>query len=121
MDILAIVGSQRLPHSWMLTRARTVIEGVLQRQRPDQIISGGAPGIDTLARFIASEHGIPMREFLPRNQRWEPDGFKARNIEIAEACTRLLCIRSAESTTYGSGWTADHADRLGKLVWRVML
>jgi len=121
-DVLAIVGSRNFDRHMAIVEARDIIEGVLKRQRPDEIVSGGARGIDYLAKVIAGEYGIPFRECLPRNQRWEPDGFKARNIEIASACTRLLCIRSRSATSYGSGWTADYAEqKLGVLVWRVLL
>jgi hypothetical protein len=34
---------------------------------------------------------------------------------MAEACTHLLAIRSMWSSTYGSGWTADQARRLGRI------
>lgn len=121
-DVLAIVGSTSWPNEASLLEARRRIEEVLDARRPDEIISGGAPGIDRLAVIIAHERGIPCREFLPRNRRWAPDGFKARNIEIAEECTRLLAIRSSTSTTFGSGWTANHAEHeLGKPVRRIMI
>lgn len=85
----------------------------------DMIISGGAKGVDTIAEDYARLHGIPVKIFYPETTSWE--GYRARNIEIAEACSHMLCLRSITSKTYGSGWTADYADSLGKVVWREML
>lgn len=120
-DILAIVGSEKWPNPAGLRAARIIIEMALDTRRPDGIVSGGADGIDRLAARIADERAIPCREFLPRQRRWEPYGFKERNIEIVNTCTRLLVIRCASSTTYGSGWTADLAQKRGKPVERYEL
>lgn len=90
-------------------------------EAPRGIISGGALGIDSLAAEMAKEYDIPFSVHLPKNNRWEPEGYKERNTSIAEDCTHLLCIRTQQSTTYGSGWTADLAERLGKTVWRVKI
>ena len=101
-----------------LARARAIIEAALDLRRPDQIISGGAIGVDGLAHVVAGERGIPFSEYLPRFRRWAPGGFRERNLLIASACTRLLCIRSGAATTYGSGWTADRAEGIGRPVTR---
>jgi predicted Rossmann fold nucleotide-binding protein DprA/Smf involved in DNA uptake len=85
------------------------------------MVSGGAIGIDSIATLVANELNIRMIEHLPKNNRWKPDGFEDRNIKIAEDCSFLLCIRSSQSTTYGSGWTADRAEEMGKPVWRVTI
>lgn len=123
---LAIVGSVNItPHQRGL--ASVIIDGFLYSYEPHAVISGGANGIDSLAegRVFAwnrdNHLSILFEEFLPKNQRWEPEGFKDRNLLIAQGCDSLLCIRTKQSTTYGSGWTADQAERLGKTVWRVMI
>lgn len=116
-DVLAIVGSTSWPDG-DLAQVRRFIETAIEDDRPDEIISGGAAGVDELAVQIARERGIPYREFRPRNRRWQPNGFKERNLKIANECTRLLAIRSQYSRTYGSGWTADRAEEHGKPVQR---
>lgn len=118
LDVLAIVGSTSWPDSTGLIEARKIIEDVLDRKTPDKIVSGGAPGVDSLAVRIAEERGIAWEEHLPANRRWQPDGFKDRNLKIVKACTRLLSVRSRHSDTYGSGWTADRAAERGKPVER---
>lgn len=117
--LLAVVGSTKVTDN-QLDLASKIIRGFLL-EVPRLVISGGALGIDTLALEIANEYDIPRRVHLPNNNRWEPDGYKARNLLIAEDCTHLLCIRTSQSTTYGSGWTADRAEEMGKTVWRVTI
>lgn len=118
LDILAVVGSSK----WPVGSERPVkdyICGYLGGgPLPDLIISGGAAGVDSWAIEVARELGVPydFRNYLPENPRWQPRGFKARNLKIARTCTRLLAVRSVTSRTFGSGWTAIMAEELGKSV-----
>lgn len=84
------------------------------------IVSGASPkgGVDLLAAECAYELRLPLLEFKPKNNRWEPDGYKARNLEIAFRADILYRVATQESSTYGSGWTADRAQELGKPVFR---
>lgn len=107
---LAIVGSTELSGNG---RALTQICRVLDRLRPALVISGGAKGIDSMAVAEAESRGIPTRVYLPTVRNWE-QGFKPRNIQVAEACDHLVRIFSPKSKTYGSGWTRDYAVKLGK-------
>lgn len=117
---LAIVGSTKF-HGDAPARlwASGVILDFLNDYDPEVVISGGAKGIDRLAKRIAEDEGYTTIEHLPLHPRWEPLGYKERNERIARDCTHLLCIRHHASTTYGSGWTADFAEALGKEVVRV--
>lgn len=90
--------------------------------RPDLVVSGGAEGVDTLAADIAEELGVPVLEFLPARNYWNgAGGFKDRNTYVARMCTRLWRYSCVRSKTYGSGWTADETERLGKPVTRIAL
>jgi len=116
---LAIVGSTRFEEDekakdW----AAQYIQWVLGKYQPEVVISGGAIGIDQLATTLAAFEGIEVIEHLPEHPQWAPSGFKARNLLIAQDCTHLLCLRHVDSKTYGSGWTADRAEELGKPVYR---
>lgn len=123
---LAVVGSTNITDK-QRGIASVIIDGFFFSYNPELVISGGAVGIDSLARGRVTawnrdqQWNINFMEFLPENPRWEPNGYKERNTKIAEECTDLLCIRTQQSTTYGSGWTADLAERLGKAVWRVLI
>lgn len=118
---LAIVGSHVLSEDQLIV-AHCIVRGFISVLNPKVIISGGADGVDTIAKEEAIRKyyhpGEHFFEYLPRYKRWEPYGYKERNIIIAEKCTHLLCIRDPNSSTYGSGWTADYAEDLGKKVWR---
>lgn len=85
--------------------------------------SGGAEGIDTLARTIAAEHGYTIKhgtfiEHLPAVRAWAaPDGFRDRNVRIVLDSTHLLALCCARSRTHGAAWTAREAARQGRTVW----
>lgn len=118
---LAIVGSTTFPGLRSVSMARSLIEVFLFDYEPELLISGGADGVDTWAEEAADRLGIPKRIHRPKNRRWEPEGYKERNLLIAQDCTHLLRIVRRDSTTYGSGWTADQATKMGKTVWQVFL
>jgi hypothetical protein len=116
---LAIVGSTKFEDDPAgIELATELINHYLDRLFVDLVISGGARGIDQLGVRLARERNIDVIEFLPMNNRWEPKGYKDRNLVIAEACDELLRLAHYKSKTYGSGWTADHAESLGKPVHR---
>lgn len=123
--ILAIVGSRA--KSWPSERERTAVQGLIEETIEwgladggiSKVVSGGADGVDTWGVDIASQqYGLPTKIYLPDNFRWKPDGFRKRNRQIVDNSTHLLAIISKHSTTYGSGWTADYAERHGRKVWR---
>lgn len=133
--VLAIVGSRDVPRY----QAESLIKQSLLEHKPSMVISGGARGIDSFAVEIAHEMGFATMEFVPEHMNWDhpatlsepteivqdkgmrvvvPGGFRARNEKIAEAATCLVRIASTTTKTYGSGWTADRAEALGKRVTR---
>lgn len=126
--ILAIVGSRDCHKN-----ALFLIEGVIDRHRPLMVVSGGATAnltarrnglmsIDAEAVKVAAQRGIGYAELKPTNFHWDgKGGFKERNIKIAETAMCLVRIASTTTTTYGSGWTADYAEGLGKHVERYVI
>ena len=135
--VLAIVGSRDVPRY----SAESIITGAILEHHPTVVVSGGAAGIDTFAREIATKMGVPVMEFVPKVSAWEaeasgspveettsygmqivvPGGYRDRNIAVAEACTCLERLSSRTTKTYGSGWTADYAERHGKSVTRHLI
>lgn len=116
--VLAIVGSVKFTNPNAYAEALEIIVETIRELRPTRIVSGEADGMDTFGETIARLQGIPFTGYPPKNARWEPEGYKERNMQIADACTHLLAIRCREAKTYGSGWTADYAEQTGKHVRR---
>lgn len=118
--ILTIVGSQNLTLHQEL-EVKSLCNKEIFDHQPTKIYSGGAIGVDTLAIKCANALEIPWEEIVPTDEDMLYEGFaryKPRNMKLAAICDRLVCIRSKQSRTYGSGWTADYAEKLGKNVER---
>jgi hypothetical protein len=133
--VLAIVGSRDVPDY----QSASLIRQALLEHKPMLVISGGAKGVDTAAVTIARAMGISTIEYIPMQHSWDPPvvgeatealddtgnfqvfvpgGYKNRNMKIAESCDCLVRISSGTTKTYGSGWTADYAEKIGKRVIR---
>lgn len=131
---LAVVGSVRFTDPGAPQLALEIIRHKIRVFTPEVLISGGADGIDKLAEEAWREL-VPDVEptiHLPQSNRWAPYGYQDRNRLIATDCTHLLAIRDHHSKnngwmdhppylTYGAGWTADEAQRMGKQVERIIL
>lgn len=65
---------------------------ILKKYNPDTdtIISGGARGVDTIAEEIAKEMRFTTLTYKPITENWE--GFKKRNLEIANTCDVIYSI-----------------------------
>jgi hypothetical protein len=142
--VLAIVGSRDVPKYL----SESIIREALLLHKPSLVVSGGAHGVDTDAAILAREEGFATLEIVPKVQSWDgapfvnghsskvdprapgeyvidggvvvvvEGGFKIRNEKVAETCDCLIRIASRTTRTYGSGWTADRAQDLGKNVYR---
>jgi len=132
--VLAIVGSRGVPDY----QSESIIKQTILEHSPRVIVSGGSGSVDFAAARAAKSMGISLIQFLPSKRTWDwdgtgepedivtangmdiivPGGFKQRNQKIAEMCDCLVRIASMNTKTYGSGWTADYAEKLGKRVSR---
>jgi hypothetical protein len=102
-----------------MRKAELIIEADLWHWYPDLVISGGADGIDTVADITATGLNFPFELYLPEKPNWTY--YQLRDAQMAIRCDALVCIRSIQSKTYGSGWTADFAESMGKPVARYMI
>jgi len=131
---IGIVGSEAAKFTSETEKiARDSIKTLIDRH--DRVVSGGCHlgGIDIWAREEATKQGIPFIEFLPKTRNWE--GYKKRNIQIAETSNVVVCItvkelppgyrvRGFEKYCYhcktdehiksGGCWTVKYAKGLGK-------
>lgn len=85
----------------------------------DEVVSGGAPGIDFSGEIFAEGYGISLKQF-PAD--WETHGKAAgpiRNKQMAEYADALLLIWDGESR--GSKNMKETMLELGKPVYEVIL
>lgn len=78
---------------------------------PDTIVSGGAKGVDTLARKFAVNNGIPILEFLPEYEKFGRKAPLIRNRKIVENCDFLIAFWDGFSR--GTKFTIDYATKRG--------
>jgi hypothetical protein len=61
------------------------------------IYSGGGTGTDTNVKNACTELNVPIIEFKPEVFGWEE--FKKRNLQIAEACDKVISFALPYGTT----------------------
>jgi hypothetical protein len=79
---------------------------------PDEIVSGGAIGVDTIAERYAFEHDIPVKRF---NAKWKELGKKAgiiRDREMVEYADSVVAIW--DGTSKGTKFSIDYTRQLMK-------
>ena len=100
---LAIIGSRTLTQ---ISLDSYIPHGVTE------IVSGGAKGIDTLAREYARRSGLPITEILPRYNLYGRAAPIRRNAEIAEYADVGIAFWDGKSK--GTLHTIRLFERLGK-------
>ncbi len=78
----------------------------------DEIVSGGAKGIDTCAANFARANNIKLTEFLPDYKRFGRGAPLKRNITIIEYADTVLAFWDGKSK--GTAFVIDSAKKLGK-------
>jgi hypothetical protein len=131
--VVGVVGAEArkfLP-VWETWARRRILESITGARL---VVSGRSPlgGIDLWAIEEAQKLGIPTKEFPPETNNWA--GFKARNVQIAEASDIVICIavrkyhhlyrgrrfdlcyhcKSKTHVKSGGCWTMHLAQKLGK-------
>lgn len=134
---LGIIGSRDVV-DWP---ARAIVRQAIREHQPGCVISGGAHGVDTIAKEEALAVGVPLFVIRPTALVWNfpvegsevvedlpshtvihhPGGFKQRNEAIAGMCHCLIRVGSETTRTFGSLWTADYAEELGRRVFRYLV
>ena len=88
--------------------------GMYLPEGTDEIVSGGAKGVDTLARDYAVQHGIRLTEFLPDYSRYKRGAPLKRNEQIIEYADVILAFWDGQSK--GTKFVIDKAEKIGKEV-----
>ncbi len=113
---IAVVGGRNIEDfSFVLEKFEEVLfkEGLCKHQV--SIVSGGARGVDSIAKRIAIYYGIPFQEF---RAKWEKYGKRAgpiRNRKIVENSDIVIAIPSPDSK--GTWDTVKKAEKKGLRVY----
>ena len=75
----------------------------------DEIISGGAVGVDRCAREYALSHGIKLTEYLPDYRRYGRGAPLKRNITIVENADMVLAFWDGSSR--GTKFVIDECEK----------
>ena len=102
---LAIIGSRKITQ---IALNKYIPDGVTE------IVSGGADGVDTLAREFANKKGLPLVEFLPKYNLYGRAAPIKRNEEIAKYADEALAFW--DGTSKGTQYTIKFFEKLGKKV-----
>ncbi len=80
----------------------------------DEIVSGGAVGVDTLARDYARRHGLRLTEFLPDYETYGRAAPLRRNDEIIDYADVVFAFWDGES--HGTRYVIEKCREKGKRV-----
>lgn len=118
---IAIVGAEeRKWNGYNIKDVKIQIAEILNKNKDTVLVSGHCPfgGVDIWAEDYTYEHKIKSEIYRPTNNRWTPNGYKERNIRIAESCDEIYVFSPADENGKplwnGGIWTANYAQALGK-------
>ena len=78
----------------------------------DEIVSGGAAGVDTCAAEYARKNGLKLTEFLPQYERYGRAAPIIRNKQIVEYADKIIVFWNG--TSKGTLSVIKYADKIGK-------
>ena len=78
----------------------------------DEIVSGGAMGVDRCAAAYAREHGIKLTEFLPEYKRYGRAAPIVRNQEIVDYADKIIVF--GDGASKGTLSVIKYAQKNGK-------
>ena len=84
-----------------------------------EIVSGGAKGIDTLAKEYAVKNNIVLTEFLPEYAKFGKAAPLIRNIQIIEYADEVLAFWDGKSK--GTKHVIDSCKKLSKKVTVIII
>ncbi len=76
-----------------------------------EIVSGGARGVDSVARNYAQHHGIKLTEFLPQYDKFGKSAPLKRNITIIEYADIVFAFW--DGTSRGTWFVIDNCKKMG--------
>ena len=79
----------------------------------DEIVSGGATGIDTLAAEYAKINGLKLTVFLPEYEKYGRAAPIVRNKQIVDYADKVIALWNGSSR--GTLSVIKYAEKIGKL------
>ncbi len=84
-----------------------------------EIVSGGARGVDTSARYYAQKNGLKLTEFLPDYDKYGKIAPLVRNLEIIDYADEVYAFWDGASR--GTKYVIENCRRKKKKVHVLML
>ena len=84
-----------------------------------EIVSGGARGVDTSARYYAHKNGLKLTEFLPDYNKYGKIAPLMRNLEIIDYADEIYAFW--DGTSRGTKYVIENCRRKKKKVHVFML
>lgn len=97
--------------------SRNLIVNDLENYLPadtDEIVSGGARGIDSCAREYAKKNNIKLTEFLPEYDKYRRGAPLKRNLQIIEYADAVIAFWDGHS--HGTKYVIDNCKKINKKV-----
>ncbi len=107
---IAIVGGRDFNDYTLLKES--ILAYIDAHEKPENIVSGGAKGADTLAAQFATEMGIPLLIFKPDYQRYGRGATLVRNTQIIENAEVVFAFWNGQSK--GTKDSIKKAEKLEK-------
>ena len=107
---IAIVGGRDFNDYPLLKES--ILAYIDAHEKPENIVSGGAKGADTLAAQFATEMGIPLLIFKPDYQRYGRGATLVRNTQIIENAEVVFAFWDGQSK--GTKDSIKKAEKLEK-------
>lgn len=107
---IAIVGGRDFNDYTLLKES--ILAYIDAHEKPENIVSGGAKGADTLAAQFAAEMGIPLLIFKPDYQKYERGATLVRNTKIIENAEVVFAFWDGQSK--GTKDSIKKAEKLEK-------
>lgn len=80
----------------------------------DEIVSGGARGVDTCAKNYANKNGLKLTEFLPEYEKYGRYAPLSRNLQIIGYADEVIAFWDGAS--HGTEYVIDNCKKQNKKV-----
>ena len=81
-------------------------------QENDEIVSGGAKGVDACAEEYAKSKGLKLTRFLPQYDRYGNAAPLIRNKQIVEYADKVIAFWDGKSK--GTRYVIEYAKKIGR-------